>query len=294
MQTYPQSWLFEAPFPSQSSYSNMNTTLELENEWLFETPASDVAAPRLLKTEASPLERTLYINIPLGGESPAKPMTGIFIPSGYRLQNSIDLILYLRGHHKEAPRQTIQEYWNHRRGSHWAFREGVNKSGKNVILVAPTLGPASQSGRLLKPNGLDNYLDQVVAALKAYGPYSNQSPNIGNIILACHSGGGYPMRQLASKTQRYTSRIRECWGFDCLYNTGDEQIWTKWAQQRPDAKLYIHYGNGGTARRSENLRKMAQNLSNIEVQGSTRLGHNHVPITHWLNRIMVVPFLRTK
>ena len=74
----------------------MNTTLELENEWLFETPASDVAAPRLLKTEASPLERTLYINIPLGGESSAKPMTGIFIPSGYRLQNSIDLILYLR------------------------------------------------------------------------------------------------------------------------------------------------------------------------------------------------------
>ncbi|HEY9639177.1 MAG TPA: hypothetical protein V6C57_01770 [Coleofasciculaceae cyanobacterium] len=291
MKTHAQQWLFEAPFHQHSQYLGINSILESENEWLFENPSSGLASPPLIKTETPPLQRTLYVNIPLGGESPAKPMTGIFIPAGYRLQASIDLILYLRGHHKGTPRQTIQEYWNARRFPYWAFREGVNNSGKNVILVAPTLGPASQAGRLLKPSGLDNYLNQVLAALKAYGPYSDRSPDIGNIILACHSGGGYPMRQLATSPQQYTTRIRECWGFDCLYNTGDEQIWTKWAQQRPGAKLYIHYGNGGTAQKSENLRRIARNLPNIEVQGSTRLAHDRVPITHWRDRILAAPFL---
>lgn len=139
MKTYNQSWLFEPPFQNASQNFRVNSVSVTENEWLFENLSSGLTSPPLITTEISPPQRTLYINIPLGGESPAKPMTGIFIPEGYRLQSSVDLILYLRGHHKGAPRQTIQEYWNQRRFPYWALREGVNNSGKNVILVAPTL-----------------------------------------------------------------------------------------------------------------------------------------------------------
>lgn len=294
MKTDTQQGLFEAPFSISSGQYDLYSMPTFEQEWLFENPASSVGVPPLLQTEALPLHRTFYVHILLGGESPAKPMTGIFLPKGYQWQAPIDLILYLRGHHKGSPRQTIKEYWNRQRFPHFAFREGINDSGKNVVLVAPTLGPASQSGRLLRPGGLDRYLDQVLAALSRYGPVANALPEIGTIILACHSGGGYPMRQLATMPQRYTTRIRECWGFDCLYNTGDEQIWMKWAQQRPDAKLYIHFGSGGTAKRSENLSRMARNLPNIQVQGSIRLAHDHVPITHWRNRIRAAFFLKPR
>src|SRR5262245_9763067 len=47
----------------------------------FETA---VAAPSLIGQEQTPPGRTLYVNIPLGAEGPAKPMTGIFIPLGFR------------------------------------------------------------------------------------------------------------------------------------------------------------------------------------------------------------------
>jgi hypothetical protein len=284
MKTHSQRWLFEPPLPTQVA----------NQEWLQENTPTNVTAPPLLQTESSPPQQTLYVNIPLGGENPAKPMTGIFIPANYRWQEKNDVILYLRGHHKGNPRETIKEYWNQQKSPHWAFREGINNSGKNVILIAPTLGPASQAGKLLSPGGFDRYLEQVLAALSTHLFQSRRSPDIGNIILACHSGGGSPMRQLASAGQRYTARIRECWGFDCLYNPCDEQTWMNWAYQRPDAKLYIHYGNGGTAKRSENLKLLARNLPNIAVEGSTRLGHNIVPITHWRNRILAAPFLNSK
>lgn len=277
-------WLFEPPL----------STRVVNQEWLQENAPISFTAPPLLQTELSPSQKTLYVNISLGGESPAKPMTGIFIPTGYQWRATIDVILYLRGHHKSNPRETIKEYWNQQKSPHWAFREGINNSGKNVILIAPTLGPASQTGRLVSPGGFDRYLEQVLAALSTHLFQLRRSPDIGNIILACHSGGGYPMRQLATARQRYTAQIRECWGFDCLYNSGDEQIWLNWAKQRPTSKLYIHYGNGGTAKRSENLKRLAHNLPNIAIEGSTRLGHNVVPITHWRNRILAAPFLNSK
>jgi hypothetical protein len=294
MKTYAQPWLFEAPFQNLPRQNGIHSVLEAENEWQFESTFPNLETPPLIQTETSPLDHTLYVDIPLGGESPAKPMTGIFIPANYRWRRKNDVILYLRGHHKSNPRQTIKEYWNQQKSPHLAFREGINNSGKNVILIAPTLGPASQTGRLLSPGGFDRYLEQVLAALSTHLFQSRRSPDIGHIILACHSGGGYPMRQLASTRQRYTARIRECWGFDCLYNRGDEQIWMDWAKQRPNAKLYVHYGNGGTAKRSENLKYLARNLPNIAVEGSTRLGHNLVPITHWRNRILSAPFLMSK
>src|SRR5262245_13181473 len=63
-------------------------------------PALAAAAPALLYTESSVPTETHYVTIPLGQEAPAPPMTGIFVPAGYRRSSQVDLILYLQGHHK--------------------------------------------------------------------------------------------------------------------------------------------------------------------------------------------------
>jgi len=174
-----------------------------------------VTAPRLLRQEANPPGTTLYVEIDLkivdkfGITAP--PVTGIFIPDGYRPGAAVDLILYLHGFKAEAiKRQAIDQYWNSQRFPYGALREGANASGRNVILVAPTLGSHSEAKRLLATGGLDGYLSQVLSALAAYGPFrpAAATPALGSLILACHSGGGWPMRQLAGGSDRALALLR--------------------------------------------------------------------------------------
>jgi hypothetical protein len=172
--------------------------------------ATTGASPALIRTETTPPAKTLYVNIPLGSESPAKAMTGLFIPSGYRHQPEVDLIIYLHGF-KPRSGLTIDRYWNTRAFPYWPLRERLNDSGKNVVLVAPTLGDRSQSGRLTKPGGLDAYIARVLSAPAAYAGGSKQ-PRLGKLILACHSGGGWPVRRLALSNNRTAQHIQECWG----------------------------------------------------------------------------------
>jgi hypothetical protein len=91
------------------------------------------------------------------------------------------------------------------------------------------------------------------------------------------------MRRLATTPSRYERVIRECWGFDCLYNGGDEDAWANWARSHPSSRLFIHYGSGGTAAKSEALRR--KGVPNIAVEGSVKLAHNLVPKTHWRERL---------
>jgi hypothetical protein len=277
----------------------------LRNEGLFEmpapAPAPAVAVPPLLYSETTVPAETYYVTIAHGQERPAVPMTGIFVPNNYRIPSQVDLILYLQGHHKGGhfPADlSIDVYWLTARYPFWGFREGVNASNKNVVLAAPTLGPTSNAGKLMAAGGLSWYVDQVMAALKAYGPFKGMSsvPPVGNIVIACHSGGGKVMRQIALTPQKYLDQLQQYWGFDCLYDDADATLWVGWAKANPSKSLFIHFGNGGTAARSRTLQvnAHAQGLSNISVDGSENVDHNHVPITHWQDRLRGARFLLSR
>lgn len=256
-------------------------------------------APPLSSKDNSVAEVTLYVTIPLGDESPAQPLTGIYVPSNCRADLPVNILLYLHGHHtggKWPPTLTINEYWNRALHPYWALREGVLASGRNVILVAPTLGPTSQSGWLTGSDGLERYIDLVRAALRAYHPRfaaAPAPPELGQIILACHSGGGKPMLSIALGHRAYENRIKQCWGFDCLYNDADPRQWADWARTHPDATLSVHYGNGGTAPRSMRLAAIAsrEHLLNVRVSGSTSTVHHTVPIHYWSERLRAAAFL---
>lgn len=269
----------------------------------LQRPLPPLTTPALIRRE--PPGITLYVNIRLGGEDGATPMTGIYIPEGYRLQRQVDILLYLHGYKRVPPQPyktwSIDWYWQIFPPG--AFREGLEKSKKNVVLVAPTLGKISQAGWLKDPGGLDRYLDAVMAALRAYGPYRGQNPEVGKIILACHSGGGVPMRLIAGggmsmaksgwTSQRYTPLIRECWGFDCTYGRRDHidsTDWGIWAQKSPDTHLYIYYiEDSPTAPEARKLRGKA----NVTVISSGTSNHHLVPITYWVPRLQQ-SFLKDK
>jgi peptidoglycan hydrolase-like protein with peptidoglycan-binding domain len=244
------------------------------------------SVPTLINSETTPPAKTLYVNIPLGSENPARPMTGIFIPANYRHSSEVDLILYLHGF-KPKSGLTIDRYWNTRFVPHFPLRDRLNDAGKNVVLVAPTLGDRSQSGNLVRPGGLDDYIAKVLAALGAHGGGTKQ-PRLGKLILACHSGGGWPMRQLALSNNRTTQNIQECWGFDCTYNRGDDTEWARWGRANPQKKLFIYYlANTRTAVLSEKLKRL--NVPNVSVLPSPARAHNWVPIQHWRGRIEAAP-----
>ena len=271
----------------------------LEYEGLLEAPPPAIPVPPLLYSESTVPAETHYLKITLGKESPAPPMTGIFVPADYKIRSQVDMLLYLQGHHQGGTYPAnlpIDVYWLSSHYPFWAFREGVNTSNKNLILVAPTLGPGSQAGKLTDSGGLAWYLDQVMRALRTYGPFKSMGdpPPLGNIIVACHSGGGLAMRHIAFTPQQYLAKVRQYWGFDCLYNAGDETLWAKWAKANRDKELFVYYGNGGTAARSQQLRANTRSSSNVSVDGSEKIEHNRVPITYWLKRIRAATFLRDK
>lgn len=256
------------------------------------TPATPTT-PALLNRETAPPTTTLYVGITLGSEKPAPAMTGIFIPQHYQPQEQVDLILYLHGHKtgkQVKPTTAIEQYWRAPGIPTFPLREKLNETRQNVLLVAPTLSPKSGAGWLVQPGGLDKYLDAVLAALRAHGGL-RRTPRLGHLILACHSGGGYPMRTLALSSNNYARRIKECWGFDCTYNGGDEVLWSRWARSRPDARLFIYYiKHSPTAPKAEALARTR--TPNVAVLTSP-VTHNWVPIKHWRERIEAANFLRT-
>jgi len=275
-------------WPSPSS-----PRLAADLSWLDEREdgKGSTKAPTLVGQERQPPATTLYVRIPLGTEGSAKPLTAIYLPAAVKPAKSITVILYLHGHKGLIPgaKTSIREYLKHK---YFPLREVLDATGRRFVLVAPTLGPKSEPGKLRKRGGLDWYLGQVSSALEAHASY-DAAPAIERLILAAHSGGGAHMRGLALSSNAAAAAIAECWGFDCFYagDLRDAKEWAKWAKAHPHSRLYIHYLHG-TAERSKALEK--KGLPNVFVarSGATdpdRRPHYMVPVFHWKDRILAVP-----
>lgn len=260
-------------------------------------PGPVAGAPRLLKRESVPPGTTLYFEIDLKIKDTfgivAPRMTGVFIPEGYTPNGPTDVVLYLHGHKGGDMRKLgIDQYWNSQRFPYGALREQFSTSGRAAIFVAPSLGSRSEAGRLLDPSGLDTFIAQVLAGMRANGA-GETSLSLGNLVFVCHSGGGLPMRRISGGTGAAVAKLRECWGFDCTYNGGDDAYWARWARGKPDGKCYFYYiPKSQTARLSESLRDMR--VPNAIVVPSKEARHNYVPITYWSERLRGADFLKPK
>jgi LAS superfamily LD-carboxypeptidase LdcB len=245
----------------------------------------NIATQVLIQTKPEKKYKAVQVSV--------KPRTGIFVPDGYRAGGPVDLVIYLHGHTVGYPgmKTSIDEYWadpNH----HFPLREQVNDSGKNVVLAAPTLGPRSEAGTLDDAGGLDSFVSEVLGALGDQSPaFGNRQPQIGNIVLAGHSGAGKPMLRIAQSATPMAAKIRECWLFDALY--GGAPDWERWIRAHPRAMFYTYHATEGPSRNSRKLeeRLKKDGITNAVIFPSAEMsrvkmpGHFDVPKTFFVKRL---------
>jgi hypothetical protein len=222
------------------------------------------------------------IDLELAGISPE---TAIFVPSGFSMINFVDIVFYLHGWRIDHdPPSSIGEYLLRRYGR---LRESLNASGRNVALVAPTLGNHSEAGRLLNRGGLDHVISLALATLRDQSGDLGREITLRNLVLAAHSGGGSPMRVIAGGADDALANLRECWGLDSAYNNSDQTFWPTWARRNPADSCYLYY------REAENPPTVKHNVEviseagvpNIIVKAAATEEHMIVPITHFAERL---------
>lgn len=267
------------------------------------------ATPTLLEREKASHGETLYLDIGLGmGKSLAS--TGIYIPTSFRPDSEIVIVLYLHGWKGDYPGNAvlINGYWDGARFPFFALREEVNASRQSVIFVAPSLGPKSEAGSLRQPGGFDAFMKQVLSGLNEHylmPRHGIRIRDVQNIVLSAHSGGGSPMLSLATGTDQYAMKIKECWCYDSMYGPV-AQDWLRWAKSHPQRSLYVYSGpaKGGydatTGKQRvlprDNAEAIArQRLANVCVQPSRAKSvgkasaHFWVPIVHLKERLLNNP-----
>jgi hypothetical protein len=167
----------------------------------------------------------------------AAPLTGVFSPKSYKAGATVDMVVYFHGQHLEdtgtyVPGMTVETYFKAADMSKLLTQVNDATNGtnpRNLLFVAPTLNKSAQAGRLAT-KGMDWFLKQVLDGCLSDGPHQGQSsaPTLKNLFLACHSGGGKVMLEVAEQAtgaskpggaqQGFGSALQECWGFDCLYD----------------------------------------------------------------------------
>jgi hypothetical protein len=285
-----------------------------------------------VRRDDTPPLLSLYLPIPLGVPGVGDPSTGVFVPANYRAGKTVDLILFLRGYDIKRPKAatSVREYWNSPRHpvlKSFLLREEINRSGKNVILVVPPLGPFAEAGKLKDDGGVQEFLGRVLDGLWRNGPHRGltQRPTVRHLILAAHSGGGVPLRRLArvlGDDDAFRGKLRACWGFDSIYGVKDRDaaFWSDWAEKHPGTRVAMFYlfterevgkdpkrpvsrtnppvrreptGTTFPAMELERLAR-ARSLDNVTVVRETKastLNHNEVPRAHLADLLKAAPSL---
>jgi hypothetical protein len=275
---------------SEAVESEDEPVYELEEE-LYEVPTA--GPPVLLGEDSAVPGYTVYLKIPIGKGNYALDKTGVYVPAHFNPSRPADIILYLHGMTGTFPGPTamIDKYWTVTKLPAYDFRirEDVNASGKNAVLVAPSLGNSPNAYRNHLSNregGLDTYMLQVIEGINHYvcrSKFNGSQINLNRIIIAAHSAGGSQMRNIVtSRNPVFGNRVRECWGLDSLY--GGVYRWVSWAKNNADKKLFIYF-KSSTHGNAMLLKSLAKKLSNVAVIESSAKNHYLVVRKHLKERL---------
>ena|GEM_PF-2177459 len=230
--------------------------------------------------------KSIYLPIKLNNT--VLPKVGVFIPSSFRPTTSVDLIVYFHGHMipaceknpKKFDEAGMEHYWNTPLFKN--LREELAASGKQAVLIAPTLAPflarsSAGYGNLNQSGKFDQLITETISHLEAKGILP-AGAKAQNIILSGHSGGGLPMLELLSAKNNLRENIKECWGFECLYFGTDG--WARWLKSDPQ-HYFIHFRQPSYKKEQTAILNKYQNFKDVP----TAKGHCGIIKEKWQEAI---------
>jgi hypothetical protein len=224
-----------------------------------------------------PADVTWYFPIGLPKTSP----TGVFLPAGFSYAREIDVVLFFHGN-MQGLWETINQYW-HGNVQNIRLRENVLDSGKNAVLIAPTMGAVPGHGGVrnddigifAQPGGGMCFLDHVAKWLAKYEPrYADRKiiPEVRKVVLAAHSGGG---NAIHAQMESMKSRLCAIWGFDIVL--GGWKDWIDFALLNPGIGISLFHAIQNTGdfndivakkKEIESTGRMIANLIPLDVGGA--------------------------
>jgi len=191
--------------------------------------------------------------------------TAIYLPPGHDfLAKKLHVVLWIHGYYVRNVRDILEPADEDK---DMALRQNVISTRKDVVMIAPWLGYKYVGGGSLglgdlgKGTGCQAYLDEVLQSLgrfrKSYAAKNSPpattgttgekkdevvAPTIETLVVAGHSAGGAMMRDAVGALGNYRANLRECWGFDCLYDS----LWPGWVvnSSLADVKIYMYFAKG--------------------------------------------------
>ena len=167
----------------------------------------------------------LFIDQRLGGVTPAGPHCAVICPHELTPHGGeLDMILFLHGYRSTCGNRdedTMREMLLN--NNFKSIPSTVGDSGKNVVLVAPTLGPQGEvgSGDKFLPAEPWQLLDAARAQVQTRFRRTTLKP--GKVILAGHSGAGPRILALLKRGDKELSRVIAVWAIDSFY--GGKTLW---------------------------------------------------------------------
>ena len=244
----------------------------------------DIEEGPTVKNSRGPATLTVYPASTVKGHGAND--VGIYFPEAYIPSANLDLLVYFHGLPTPcggSNSDSIRDIW---RSSTFRLREMVNKSKKNVVLVAPTL----KAGGLTLDMDAEPFLRAIVgyiAARVTRSPFTWHGSTttgatkgekvdpvikIQTLILAAHSGGGTAMLKMAQElTASKFAKPRECWGLDSLYGP-----WSEWADWAAGGGKYFHFwtaeGGNDKASNGSNVTNLRALLAKASLKTSAGVG----------------------
>ena len=225
--------------------------------------------------------------------------TGLHVPVAAETEPKIDLIVYFHGFVGEVCKESasefmkdgIQYYWKH----DWfkKMRSELDKSGRAAILVAPTLhrlvgakgsGP-ERHGNLDAANAFDKFVNSAMDTLEA-AKAIRSGAEIGNIVLAAHSGGGLAMHDVLKAKNTLATQIRACWGFECLYYPWS--TWLNWLNA-DKKRVFRHFRQQGVMSGAAGGLLKAKHKNYVDTTTSVAHAHCGLLRDFWITAIHHMP-----
>jgi hypothetical protein len=190
---------------------------------------ADLAGPASESEDAGgavePTYDLLFVDQRLGGVTPDGPHCAVICPRRLTpARGELDMILYLHGFKstcggKDDPK--MQKMLEHRFFK--SIPSTVGDSGKNVVFVAPTLGPENEMGPSKRFLATEPWQLLNAALAQVQKGFRRTTLTPGKLILAGHSGAGPHILRLLKRGDAELSRVIAVWALDSFY--GGTDLW---------------------------------------------------------------------